>query len=81
MDRAYDASLDEALEQTFPASDPISMQQPVIAGGRNSLPSHQARGRPNLDQRNREMAKPTKRRAPRKRNTSAKRAASQRNQQ
>ena len=60
MDRAYDASLDEALEQTFPASDPISMQQPVIAGGRNSLPGHQARGRPNLDQRNREMAKPTK---------------------
>ena len=31
MDRAYDASLDEALEQTFPASDPISMQQPVIS--------------------------------------------------
>ena len=75
MDRAYDASLDEALEQTFPASDPISMQQPVIAGGRNSMPGHQARGRPNLDQRTRKMAKPTKavakpgvkRRAPRKR--------------
>ena len=62
MDRAYDASLDEALEQTFPASDPISMQQAVIAGGRNSPPEN-------------EMAKPTKavtkpgvkRRAPRKR--------------
>jgi hypothetical protein len=38
MNRAYDASLDEALEQTFPASDPISMQQPVIARGQNNLP-------------------------------------------
>jgi hypothetical protein len=39
MDRANDALLEEALEQTFPASDPISMQQAVIAGGRNNLPS------------------------------------------
>ena len=62
MDRAYDASLDEALEQTFPASDPISMQQPVVVGGRDSPPEN-------------EMVKPTKaaakpgvkRRAPRKR--------------
>jgi hypothetical protein len=58
MDRAYDASLDEALEQTFPASDPISMQQPVVVGGRDSPPEN-------------EMVKPTKpgvkRLAPRKR--------------
>lgn len=38
MGRTDDASLEEALEQTFPASDPISMQQPVIAGGQNTLP-------------------------------------------
>ena len=30
-------SLEEALEQTFPASDPISMQQAVIVGGQNTL--------------------------------------------
>ena len=34
-----DASLEDALEQTFPASDPISMQQAVIAGGRNGMPN------------------------------------------
>lgn len=38
VDRAKEALLEEALEQTFPASDPISMQQAVIAGSRNSLP-------------------------------------------
>jgi hypothetical protein len=29
---AYDA-LEEALKETFPASDPISVQQPVVARG------------------------------------------------
>jgi hypothetical protein len=29
---AHDA-LEEALKETFPASDPISVQQPVVAGG------------------------------------------------
>ena len=34
----HDTLLEEALEFTFPASDPISMQQPVIAGCRAVQP-------------------------------------------
>ena len=40
-----DRLLDEALEQTFPASDPISMQQTIIVGRAE---------RPLLDGRSRE---------------------------
>jgi hypothetical protein len=64
MDRAYDASLDEALEQTFPASDPISMQQPVVVGGRDSPPENEMVNRP------RPPRPGVKRRAPRRRKKS-----------
>lgn len=36
MGREDDVSLEEALEQTFPASDPVSMQQAVIVGGQDN---------------------------------------------
>jgi hypothetical protein len=36
--RSHDRLLGEALEQTFPASDPIAMQQAVVAGGGGRLP-------------------------------------------
>ena len=44
MRPTHDTALEEALEQTFPASDPISMQQAVVVGGQG-LPGPSPRKR------------------------------------
>src|SRR5262245_31040620 len=45
--RQLDEQLDEALKNTFPASDPVAMEQPAPASClRRALAAHRSSGRP-----------------------------------
>ena len=37
--RREEEALDEALKNTFPASDPVSVEQPIAVTGHHSLPA------------------------------------------
>jgi hypothetical protein len=50
-DESSDDKLDEALEMTFPASDPVAVQTPVHVGkGRKPSPPNEAPERPARDE-------------------------------